>query len=235
MPFELIRLASLNGVGPMTLKTLHRELGISNREVLLKALQDGSILKLKGFGQKRVNKLLSGLGVRNKTEERVSLKEALSISKAIVKEMKKCKEVKQIEVAGSIRRHKETIGDIDVLVSCIKADRLKIIEHFIHMNRVKEVQVKGETKVSVRIKDRDRQVDLRLVDEDEWGAAMVYFTGSKQHNIYLRTLAKARGLKINEYGVFKGSKKIAGKTEEDVYESLGMKWIKPEKRKDVTQ
>lgn len=229
-PFELIRLTSISGFGPKTLKKLHEELGISNREELVKALQDGSVLKLRGFGEKRVEKLLNGLGVQKKFEDRISLKEALAIGNRIVKEMKKCREVNKIEVAGSIRRRKETIGDIDVLVSCKKEDRPKIISHFVQMKRVKEVLVSGATKVSVRIADHHRQVDLRLVEEDEWGAALVYFTGSKQHNIYLRTMAKDKGLKINEYGVFKGSEKIAGRTEEEVYRSLDLKWVKPEKR-----
>lgn len=232
VPFDLIQMVSLTGFGPKTLKTLHEELGVNNQGELVKALKDGSVLKLKGFGQKRVENMLNGLHLQKKTEDRISLKEALRISKKIVSAMKKLDEVKKIEVGGSIRRRKETVGDIDLLVSCDKKDRQKIIAHFTNMKIVTEIIVSGVTKVSVRISEYDRQVDLRLVDEEEWGAALVYFTGSKQHNIYLRTLARNKGLKISEYGVFKGGKRIAGRTEEEVYASLGLKWIQPEKRID---
>lgn len=229
-PYELIQLISLSGFGPKTLKTLHEKLKIDTKEQLVRSLLDGSVLSLKGFGQKRVDNMLKGLKIQKKTEDRISLKEALAISKRVLREMKKCKGVNQIEVAGSIRRRKETIGDIDILVSCDHADRKVIIEHFVHMKDVVDVLVKGETKVSVRIADHNRQVDLRLVEGNEWGAALIYLTGSKEHNIYLRTIAKERGMKISEYGVFRGDKKIAGKTEKEVYKTLGLRWIKPSKR-----
>lgn len=230
VPFELIQLISLSGFGPKTLKTLHENLGINTKDQLVEVLLDGSVVKLKGFGQKRVDNMLKGLNITKKTEDRITLREAQRISKGILKWLKKCKAVKQIEVAGSIRRKKETIGDIDVLVSSAKTDRPEIIEQFLRMPNVKEVLVKGETKISVRIEDHHRQVDLRLVNEDEWGSALVYLTGSKAHNIYLRTLAKEKGLKISEYGVFRGEEKIAGKTEKEVYQALGLRWVKPSRR-----
>lgn len=229
-PYELIQLMSLSGFGPKTLKTLHDEFGVRTKADLINVLLDGRALQLRGFGEKKINNLLSGLGIHKKTEDRITLKEALRISKSIVAQIKRCKGVIQIEVAGSIRRRKSTIGDIDILVSCKKEDRPEIIRRFISMKNVNEVIVKGDTKVSVRITDFGRQVDLRLVEENEWGAALLYLTGSKEHNIHLRTIAKERGFKINEYGMFKGTDKIAGKTEEEMYAALGMKWIKPEKR-----
>lgn len=233
VPFELIQLISLSGFGPKTLKTLHEKLGVNTKDQLVEALLDGSVLKLIGFGQKRVDNMLKGLNITKKTEDRITLREAQRISKGILKWLKKCKAVKQIEVAGSIRRKKETIGDIDVLVSSAKTDRPEIIEQFLRMPNVKEVLVKGETKISIRIEDYHRQVDLRLVNEDEWGSALVYLTGSKAHNIYLRTLAKEKGLKISEYGVFRGEEKIAGKTEKEVYQALGLRWVKPSRREAV--
>jgi DNA polymerase (family 10) len=136
---------------------------------------------------------------------------------------------KKIEWAGSLRRMKENIGDIDILATGL--DKEKIIQAFIHLPEVKEVLASGETKASV-IVERGTQIDLRVVEEDSYGAALQYFTGSKGHNIHLRGIAKAKGIKINEYGVFKGKKKIGGKEEKDVYRSLGMDWIEPELRED---
>ena len=131
---------------------------------------------------------------------------------------------------GSIRRMKETIGDIDILAT---GDNVKdIIETFVRQPYVKEILAKGDTKVSVRTSFEDRQVDLRVVEKESWGAALVYFTGSKAHNIKLRGLAKDKGLKINEYGVFKGTERIAGRTEKDVYKTLGVRWMPPEMRED---
>lgn len=148
--------------------------------------------------------------------------------------MKQLAEVKQVELAGSLRRRKETIGDIDVLVSCEEKYRKKIVSHFVSSTIAKQVLAKGDTKASIILKDSGKQVDLRIVNEDEWGAALQYFTGSKEHNIHLRTIAKDKGYKISEYGIFniKNEKKVAGKTEEEIYRTLGFQMIPPEMRED---
>jgi DNA polymerase (family 10) len=146
----------------------------------------------------------------------------------IIKELKKYTE--KIEPAGSLRRMKETIGDIDILAS--GRNNIEIIEKFTTLPMIKEILAKGDTKASVIVKTNNLQVDLRVVDNSCFGAALQYFTGSKAHNIKLRTLAKEKGLKISEYGIFKGERKIAGKTEEEIYKTLGLVWIPPELRED---
>jgi DNA polymerase (family 10) len=154
---------------------------------------------------------------------------AFPIAKRIVETLRQKTGSKKIEWAGSLRRMKENIGDIDILAT--GPDKERIIHAFTHLPEVKEVLASGETKASV-IAEGGTQIDLRVVEEDSYGAALQYFTGSKGHNIHLRGIAKAKGIKINEYGVFKGNKKIAGKEEKDVYRSLGMDWIEPELRED---
>jgi len=154
---------------------------------------------------------------------------AFPVAKQIVETLRHKTGSKKIEWAGSLRRMKENIGDIDILAT--GPDQEKIVQAFTHLPEVKEVLASGETKASI-IVEGGTQVDLRVVEEDSYGAALQYFTGSKGHNIHLRGIAKAKGIKINEYGVFKGKKKIAGKEEKDVYRVLGMDWIDPELRED---
>ena len=234
VPVDLLEMMEITGFGPQSLKRIHEELKIKTKEQLIDALQKGTISKVKGFGKKKVENMLHGLKLHKTIEERILLWQALEIGDKILKEFKSIKEVHQTELAGSIRRGKETIGDIDVLVSAFEKDRKKIVSTFISFPFVKEVLAKGDTKASVIIKDDNRQVDLRIVEEDEWGAAMIYFTGSKEHNIRLRTIAKERGFRISEYGLFdvKTNKLIAGKTEKDIYEFLGFQWMPPEMRED---
>jgi DNA polymerase (family 10) len=154
---------------------------------------------------------------------------AFPVAKRIVETLRQKAGSKKIEWAGSLRRMRENIGDIDILAT--GPDKEKIIHTFTHLPEVKEILASGETKASI-IAEGGTQIDLRVVEEDSYGAALQYFTGSKGHNIHLRGIAKAKGIKINEYGVFKGNKKIAGKEEKDVYRSLGMDWIEPELRED---
>jgi len=238
VPKELIEIMNLPGIGAKTLKKLYDELGIRSKEDLIKALKSGEVEKLKGFGKKKVEKMLKSLEMYEISQKRIILWEALQIARYIQQELKTSlpKEIKQIEVAGSIRRRKETIGDIDILVSVEDKDREKVIEKFISLAEVEEIIVKGDKKTSVIMKfdHRERQVDLRIFKEEEWGAALQYFTGSRQHNVHLREIAKEKGLKINEYGVFKIDtlEKVAGETEESVYKSVGLVWIPPEMRED---
>ena len=238
VPEELIEIMDLPGIGPKTLKKLHEELNIKSKEDLIRVLKNGEVEKLKGFGKKKVEKMLKSLEMHEIAQKRIILWEALQISRYITNELKESlpKEIKKIEVAGSIRRRKETIGDIDILVAVEDKDREKVIEKFISLPEVEEIIVKGDKKTSVIMKFdyKERQVDLRLFKNEEWGAALQYFTGSKQHNVHLREIAKEKGLKLNEYGVFKidTGEKVAGETEEGVYNSLGMQWIPPEMRED---
>jgi DNA polymerase (family 10) len=212
-PHELIEMIDIRGFGPQSLKQIHQELQVSTKAQLIKALQENQIEKLKGFGKKKVEGMRRGLKLHKVLEDRMLLWNALNISDEIVERLKQMPEVKQVEVAGSLRRKTETIGDIDILASSEEPHRKKIINHFVNSSFVKEVLVKGNTKVSIILKSSNKQVDLRIVNEDEWGSALQYFTGSKEHNIHLRTIAKENGFNISEYGVFKIDigKKIAGK------------------------
>jgi DNA polymerase IV (family X) len=159
----------------------------------------------------------------------MNLGTAFPIAKRIVERLREEAGSEKIEWAGSLRRMKETIGDIDILAT--GGHSHQIIQAFTHLPEVKQVLASGETKASV-IVEGGLQIDLRVVEEDSYGAALQYFTGSKAHNIHLRGIAKAKGIKINEYGVFKGEKKIGGKEEREVYQALGMVWIAPELRED---
>ncbi len=237
IPEDFIELIDFPGIGAKSLKRISEELGITTKDELIEALKDGRVAKLKGFGEKKVENMLKALKMYEIANKRMLLWHALELANHIVDQLKQLKEVNKIEVAGSIRRRKATIGDIDILVSAKDEDRNKIMDYFANLPEVKEVLVKGDKKTSVIIKTnsgRERQVDLRIFRDDEWGAALQYFTGSKQHNVKVRNLAKEKGLKLNEYGVFKvdTNEKIAGKTEEEVYNAIGLPYIVPELRED---
>jgi DNA polymerase (family 10) len=229
VPDELIAIMDVPGMGPKTLSMLHKEKGISNFSQLEKALEDGSLLGLFGMGEKKIENIKRGIQLLKQSKGRMNLGLAFPIAKRIVETLRQKTGSKKIEWAGSLRRMKENIGDIDILAT--GPDKERIIHAFTHLPEVNEVLASGETKASV-IAEGGTQIDLRVVEEDSYGAALQYFTGSKGHNIHLRGIAKAKGIKINEYGVFKGNKKIAGKEEKDVYRSLGMDWIEPELRED---
>lgn len=234
IPHDFVELLKIQGIGPETLKTLNEELGIKSREELLEALDSGKIEKLKGFGEKTVNNIREGLMQAQKAGERVLLAEALEIVDELRGELEKCKEIEKLEFAGSIRRMKATIGDIDILATSAPKNRQKVLDHFVSMSGIKKVLAQGDTKASVIIETKERQVDLRLVENDQWGAALLYFTGSKDHNIHLRMIAKDKGYKINEYGIYdnRTDKKLAGKTEKEMYGKLKLSWIPPEMREN---
>ncbi|NWG03663.1 MAG: DNA polymerase/3'-5' exonuclease PolX [Syntrophaceae bacterium] len=229
IPDELIAIMDIPGMGPKTLSMLHKEKGICNLAQLEKALEDGSLLGLFGIGEKKIENIQRGIQLLKQSQGRMNLGVAFPVAKQIVETLRQKTGSKKIEWAGSLRRMKENIGDIDILAT--GPNKEKIIQAFTHLPEVKEVLASGETKASV-IVEGGTQIDLRVVEEDSYGAALQYFTGSKGHNIHLRGIAKAKGIKINEYGVFKGKKKIAGKEEKDVYRVLGMDWIEPELRED---
>jgi DNA polymerase (family 10) len=229
VPDELIAIMDIPGMGPKTLSMLHKEKGISNLSQLEKASEDGSLLGLFGMGEKKIENIKRGIQLLKQSKGRMNLGAAFPVAKRIVETLRQKTGSKKIEWAGSLRRMKENIGDIDILAT--GPDKEKIVHAFTHLPEVQEVLASGETKASI-IAEGGTQIDLRVVEEDSYGAALQYFTGSKGHNIHLRGIAKVKGIKINEYGVFKGNKKIAGKEEKDVYRSLGMAWIEPELRED---
>lgn len=226
---ELIAIMDIPGMGPKTLAMLHKEKGINNFSQLEKALNDGALLGLFGMGEKKIENIKRGIQLLKQSKGRMNLGVAFPVARRIVDTLRQKTGSKKIEWAGSLRRMKENIGDIDILAT--GPDQEKILQVFTHLPEVKEVLASGETKASV-IVEGGTQIDLRGVEEDSYGAALQYFTGSKEHNIHLRGIAKAKGIKINEYGAFKGEKKIAGKEEKDIYRSLGMDWIEPELRED---
>lgn len=225
---ELIAMMDIPGMGPKTLALLHKERRIESLSQLEKAVEDGSLIGLPGMGEKKVENIRRGIQLLKQSKGRMNLGMAFPVAKRIVETLREKTGSKKIEWAGSLRRMKENIGDIDILAT---GPDQKIIQTFTHLPEVKEVLASGETKASV-IVEGGLQIDLRVVEEGSYGAALQYFTGSKGHNIHLRGIAKARGIKINEYGVFKGEKKIGGKEENDVYKALGMVWIEPELRED---
>jgi DNA polymerase (family 10) len=226
---ELIAIMDIPGIGPKTLSMIHREKGISNLSQLERALEEGSLIGLFGIGEKKVENIKRGIQLLKQSKGRMNLGIAFPVAKRIVEALREKTGSRKIEWAGSLRRMRENIGDIDILAT--GPNKEKIIHPFTHLPEVKEVLASGETKASV-IVEGGIQIDLRVVGEVSYGAALQYFTGSKAHNIHLRGIAKAKGIKINEYGVFKGEKKIGGKEEKDVYLSLGMDWIEPELRED---
>ena len=226
---ELIAIMDIPGMGPKTLAMLHKEKKISNLSQLEKAAENGSLIGLPGIGEKKVENIKRGIELLKQSKGRMNLGIAFPVAKRIVETLREKTGSQKIEWAGSLRRMKENIGDIDILAT--GRDHEKIVYAFTHLPEVKEVLASGETKASV-IVEGGIQIDLRVVEEDSYGAALQYFTGSKGHNIRLRGIAKAKGIKINEYGVFKGGKKIGGNEEKEVYRCLGMDWIEPELRED---
>jgi DNA polymerase (family 10) len=226
---ELIALMEIPGMGPKTLAMINREKRISDLSQLEKALEDGSLIGLPGMGEKKAENIKRGIELLKASKGRMNLGIAVPLARRIVETLREKTGSKKIEWAGSLRRMRENIGDIDILATGPSHE--KIIHAFTHLPDVKEVLASGETKASV-IVEGGVQIDIRVVEEYSYGAALQYFTGSKGHNIHLRGIAKAKGIKINEYGIFKGDKKIGGKEEKDVYKILGMDWIEPELRED---
>lgn len=232
IPPGLIDLLDIQNLGGKTAQRVWKELGVKNVQGLKRVIADGSLAGLKGMGEKRVDNIRKGMELHEKAKERISIFEATTIVDKVLEYLRKSPKVIQAEAAGSLRRMRETIGDIDVLAA--GKDGPGIVAYFTKHPDVERVLGAGETKSSVLIHGPSgpRQVDLRVVAESEFGAALQYFTGSKEHNIVLRGMAKDRGLKISEYGVFKGKKRIAGRDEESVYRSLGLPLIPPEMREN---
>ena len=226
----LLDLMKIQGLGPKRIKTLYDELGISNVDLLREAAESGRIADVEGLGKKTQEKILAEIERLAQSSGRIPLPAARAIAYGVRDKLKDVKGVEAIDVAGSIRRGRETIGDIDILVAT-SGEPQPIFEAFVTLPEVEEVLVRGDTKTSARLRN-GMQVDVRIVKPEQFGAALHYFTGSKEHHVKLRTRAKKMGLKINEYGVFPrdSDTPVASKTEEDLYACLDLQFIPPELR-----
>jgi DNA polymerase (family 10) len=229
VPSELVELLSIQGLGPKTLALAHQKLKVQSLVDLKKVVADGSLGELPGMGAKKVENIRKGIELFESSKERISLGVALPVAERIMEELKRVTGVRRISMAGSLRRYKETIGDIDIL--CEEKDGAAVIRKFTELPSVRQVLASGETKGSI-IVEGGTQVDLRVVEPDSYGAALQYFTGSKAHNVRVREIAKKKGLKVSEDGVFRGKEKIGGEDEEDVYKAVGLPVMPPEIRED---
>jgi len=231
IPSDLINLLNIPGLGPKKVAIIYKNLGISSLKELKKAADDGKLRNLEGFGEITEKNILRGIELLEKTSGRVLLSIAYIEGLNYLKYLEKCKNIEKLNFAGSLRRMKETIGDIDILASSNNPD--EVSKYFIKYPEVQQILAKGTTKSSVILKD-NIQVDLRVVEPKSFGAALQYFTGSKEHNVSLRSFAIKNGYKLNEYGLFnkKTEKFIVGKTEKEIYEKIGFSYIEPELREN---
>lgn len=229
LPAHLADLAQIPGLGPKRINVLFRKLGITSIATLASAARTGRLRKLRGFGPVIEHKILESIKHREFSPTRLRLSVAEHIAIPLLDYLKRIPGVQQAIIAGSYRRRKETVGDIDILITA--KNGVDAIEHFVTYREVSEVLAKGTTRATVHLKS-GLQVDLRVVPKHSYGAALVYFTGSKAHNITLRSIAIKHGLKFNEYGVFKGARKLAGETEKEVYARAGLPYIAPELREN---
>lgn len=230
VPPVLVELLKIPTLGPKRVKLLYSKLGIQSLADLQTALDNEKILKVRGFGEKTRDALIEELKkIKIQPPKRKLLNDAESTVKLILNYMKGCPELKRIAIAGSYRRQKETIGDLDFITTT--KNNKKLIEYFTKLASIDKILSHGKTKVTV-VLGTGLHVDLRVVTEAQYGAALLYFTGSKPHNIALRRIARQRGLKINEYGLFNGEQLLASRTEEEIYRGLNMPFIEPELRED---
>jgi DNA polymerase (family 10) len=230
IPAGLLDLLNIPSLGPKTVWALYKELKIKGMADLERAVKANKLSGLFGIKDKTVQNIKDGLALLKKGKERIPLAEAMQIADEFVEPLSRLSYVKRVSPAGSLRRRRETVRDIDILI--VSPQAKKVMDKFTQLPLVKSVQVKGATKSSV-LTQQDTQVDCRVVADKSFGAALVYFTGSKSFNIKLRTIAIKAGLKINEYGVFSKAKYLAGRTEEEVFKLLKMSYIPPELREDT--
>ena len=223
---ELLRIPNL---GPKRVKTLYRGLDVGTLEGLHRAAREGRIRDLPGFGEKSELKILQAVEARLSKGRRFKLAVAAQYADAIAAYLRESAGVGQVVVAGSLRRMRETVGDIDILATAETSS--EVMSRFVRYEEVQEVVSQGDTRSGVLLKS-GIQVDLRVVPRESYGAALHYFTGSKAHNIAVRRLAQARGLKLNEYGIFRGKKRVSGETEESVFAAVGLPYLPPELRED---
>ncbi len=232
LPKGVPEMIELEGIGPKLAMRLHKELGVVSIETLEDAAKNHKIRELKGFGEKSEENILRAIEEYRSRTDRFLLGEVLPIITGILSYMRDLETVRQVEVAGSARRRKETVGDLDVLVSSLEPE--SISNHFIAMPPVARVLAHGPTKSTVVLENK-LQVDLRVIPPESYGAALQYFTGSKEHNVKLRTIGVKAGFKLNEYGLFdrESGELVAAEQEEDIYKAMGMDWMPPELRENT--
>ena len=230
VPRTLLELLQLQTVGPQKVKLFYEQAKITNIDELQAAAQEGRLRGLPGMSQKSEENILKAIEVFRRAAGRFLLSTAYETAEALTAWLREAKGVEEVTPAGSLRRGRETVGDLDLLVTA--SAPASIAEHFLRFPHIAAVLAKGEDKVSVKLKN-DLQVDVRLLDRSAYGAALQYFTGSKEHNVALRDRAKRRGWKLNEYGLFEGDKLLASRTEEEIYAGFGLPWIPPELRENL--
>jgi DNA polymerase (family 10) len=229
VPESLLQLLTLGPLGPKRVKTLYDRLGIKSADDLAAAAKAGKIHDLRGFGPKMEQRLLDALAHRVKEEPRLLLATVEGVARDLVQHLGKAAGAGKVVVAGSYRRRKETVGDLDILVTATPGS--DVMDRFVAFDEVADVLGHGRTRSTVRLRS-GLQVDVRVVPEGSYGAALHYFTGSKAHNIAVRSRGVEHSLKINEYGVFKDDARIAGRSEEEVYAAVGLPYIEPELREN---
>ncbi len=233
VPESVLPMLRVPGLGPKKAAVLHKELGVASLDMLRGACEAHQVRQLKGFGEKTEASILAGIGLAERATDRIYWAAADEVVQALLAHLQACKAINQLEPAGSYRRGKETVGDIDLLVDSL--DAAAVMDRLGEFPGVAEVLARGDTKMSVRL-DSNLQVDLRVVPAESFGAALQYFTGSKEHNVVVRGMAKQQGLLVNEWGVFQVGKDdqrgeaVAGKDETSVYAALGLPAFPPELR-----
>ncbi len=232
IPSQLLELLTIPGMGPKGVKAVYEKLNVTNIAELKKVIKSGSLAKLPGFGDKKAEVIARGIEFLEKSTGRIRLDQALEAADIVTEFLHELSDIEEIQPAGSLRRRAETIGDVDILVAAKKGK--KIIDAFTTAGFVKEVLAAGPTKGSAIIQTETTpvHVDVRVVPQESFGAAAQYFTGSKQHNVRLREIAVKAKLKLNEYGLFKADKMLAGPVEEEIYQKLGLDYIEPVLRED---
>lgn len=247
VPAGLIPMLQIPGLGPKTISLLWKERGVTSVDELAKAIADGKLEGLKGIGEKKIEQIKQGLSMREAAGKRLGIGEAQPVGELILSQVRKFNGIEKAEIAGSLRRRKETIGDLDIIAGVVDSSTMNSIsEQFTKLPQVDRVLGQGPSKASI-VTEAGLQVDLRIVPVENFGAALQYFTGSKEHNVKLRGLALDKGLTLNEWGLYKLSeydkakketakappiKAVASKSEDDVYRALGLEYVEPEMRED---
>ena len=229
VPRALSDLMRLPGLGPKRVKQIYRGLHIRSQEDLARAIRSGELARLPGFGATLVRKIAGGLALDQAARSRMKLADAERYVAPLLAHLKQAPGAARVEVAGSFRRRQETVGDLDIVVASARGSA--VMRHFTRYGDIAEVLAQGDTRSSVRLRS-GLQVDVRVVPEASFGAALYYFTGSKAHVVATRKLAVDKGLKMNEYGLYRGLRKLAGRTEAEMFKSLGMEYVPPELRED---
>jgi DNA polymerase (family 10) len=228
-PPGVMAMMHVPGIGPRSAETLYRALQITSVDELERAAQEGRIRQLRGFGAKTEANILNAIARMRRQRARIPLARAYPLAHQLIDELRRRAPVREIEVAGSLRRMQEDVGDVDILVTSDNPPA--VMQAVTHLPGVLEVLAAGETKTTI-LTDIGLQVDVRVVAPEAFGSALQYFTGSKAHNIKLRTIAVRQGYKVSEYGIFRGDERVGGRHEEDIYRTLGIRMFPPELRED---